>query len=183
MKVRIQDVSDRTLIETIKTSYSKADVCLKLNLNYNGTSTRRLSKIIKNYKLSFLKRPTKYKYIVKSCPVCNEPFRTIIGHRDEKTVCSHSCSNTYFRSGSNNGMFHKHSNGSKHYRTICFLNHPKKCLICDEHRIIEVHHLDHNHDNNSKDNLVPLCPTHHRLLHTKKYNKDITTRVKHVLNL
>ena len=32
----------------------------------------------------------------KKCPVCNDNFVTFLGHRDEKTVCSIGCSNTFF---------------------------------------------------------------------------------------
>ena len=78
-------------------------------------------------------------------------------------TCSYSCSNSYFRSGQNNPNY---KNGNN-YRTICFIYHEQKCIICDEDKIVAVHHYDENHDNNSIDNLVPLCPTHHQYVHSK----------------
>lgn len=37
-----------------------------------------------------------YEKIVKICPVCKTKFTTQLNHKKEKTVCSTSCSNTYF---------------------------------------------------------------------------------------
>lgn len=85
------------------------------------------------------------------------------GHPKEKMTCSHSCSNTYFRSGVNNP---NHKNGDN-YRTICFHYHKKECIICGEDKIVSVHHYDENHDNNEITNLVPLCPTHHQYVHSR----------------
>ena len=53
------------------------------------------------------------------------------------------------------------------YRSTCFYYHKKRCVVCDEYNIIEVHHLDENHENNSSDNLIPLCPTHHKYWHSR----------------
>lgn len=53
------------------------------------------------------------------------------------------------------------------YQTICFAHHAKKCIVCEEERIIEVHHLDENSTNNNPENLVPLCPTHHQYWHSR----------------
>jgi len=49
----------------------------------------------------------------------------------------------------------------------------EECVICGFDKIVEMHHLDHNKTNNSEDNLVGLCPNHHKLIHTKKYQKGI----------
>ena len=48
-----------------------------------------------------------------------------------------------------------------------------KCIICGFDKIVDIHHLDHNHKNNSSDNLTGLCPNHHKMLHSKKYQKEI----------
>ena len=52
------------------------------------------------------------------------------------------------------------------YRTTCFHFHKKECIVCGENKIVEVHHLDENNKNNSPNNLIPLCPTHHKYLHS-----------------
>lgn len=61
----------------------------------------------------------------------------------------------------------QHFNSNKNYRSICFRNHKKECVICGESNIVAVHHYDHNHSNNDPANLVPLCPTHHQYVHSK----------------
>lgn len=94
---------------------------------------------------------------LRLCPVCGAPIK----HKDNIT-CSYSCSNTMFRSGTQNGNWKQST-----YRSTCFLHHPHKCAICDEERIVQVHHLDEDKNNNSVENLVPLCPTHHQYWHSR----------------
>jgi len=154
---RLKSLSDTEFIKLINNSYSKAEICQSLDLTYSGISTNIIKTRMNSLNLKF-KPKYKYKRITKTCPVCSNLFETYNGSKGEKQTCSYSCSNTYFRSGSNNGMYNKHSNGSSHYRTKCFLYHKKECIICNENRIVAVHHIDKNHNNNSKENLIPLCP-------------------------
>ena len=105
----------------------------------------------------------------KECPICNKQFTSLI--KENKTTCSYSCSNKYFRVGSNNGNWKTDT-----YRTTCFSEHKKECIVCKENKIVEVHHYDHNHANNEIDNLIPLCPTHHRYMHSR-YAKEIAYTV------
>lgn len=55
----------------------------------------------------------------------------------------------------------KHRKYEYNYRTLCWKHHEKRCIICGEDIIVDVHHYDNNHDNNHPTNLIPLCPTHH----------------------
>lgn len=88
------------------------------------------------------------------CPVCG-------GEKKASTVtCSYACSNTFFRRG-------PRANATQNYRTIAFTHHDKECVVCRENKIVEVHHLNGNHDDNRPENLVPLCPTHHKYWHSK----------------
>lgn len=48
-----------------------------------------------------------------------------------------------------------------------------KCTICGFDKIVELHHLDHNHKNNSSTNLIGVCPNHHRMIHHLKHQKEI----------
>lgn len=96
------------------------------------------------------------------CPKCGK-----LKHPDKKS-CSTSCYNSLYRSGANNPNHSK--NGGNRYRTICFQYHEKKCCICDFDLVIDVHHIDGNRNNNSPSNLVPLCPNHHRIIHSKYKN-------------
>lgn len=98
----------------------------------------------------------------KDCTICGNPIKNF---RFTKGTCSHSCSNKKFRTGENHGNWKQ-----DRYQTTCFLHHTKKCVVCDENRIVEVHHLDHDRKNNDPSNLIPLCPTHHQYWHSKYKN-------------
>lgn len=100
----------------------------------------------------------------KTCPVCEKVFVST------STTCSYSCSNTLFRHKQEGGTQYKTDDAlaeSGRYREICFRYHEAKCIICSEDKIVEVHHLNENHDDNRPQNLVPLCPTHHQYYHSK----------------
>lgn len=77
--------------------------------------------------------------------------------RDSK-FCSRSCAN--------NRQEWWRENATQ-YSTICFHHWDYKCIVCGFDKIVEVHHYDHNHDNNDPSNLVPLCPNHHQMMHSK----------------
>ncbi len=113
----------------------------------------------------------------KVCEICGGDFHIPVSAKNQKQrTCSVSCGNKM-----------RHLNGYKHpfylgkkntrvrvrkstkevigYRVLCFQHHPKKCAVCPEHLIVEVHHIDGNHSNNDINNLVPLCPNHHFYMH------------------
>lgn len=98
---------------------------------------------------------------IKNCIVCG---KQLLQHQLKNMTCSYSCSNKYFRKVRNKPKNYKN------YRTICFHNHKKKCIVCGEDKIVAVHHYDGNNDNNEKENLIPLCPTHHCYVHSKYYD-------------
>ena len=98
--------------------------------------------------------------ILKNCPICEKDF---IG-KSKQITCSKSCGNTYFRQGKNNPRY---KNGEGIYRKLCFEFHDHQCIICNEKNILDAHHIDRNKQNNVPENLVPLCPTHHRYCHSK----------------
>ena len=166
------------ILEIFKNSYSKSDVAREMGWHVNGNGIRKVNNLINNYSIDIShfdrsrkqREKRKYKIIKKECPVCGDEFETQKGHKREKTTCSYSCSNTHFRSGKNNGRWDGRS-----YRGICFTYHKKECVVCGEDKIVEVHHYDGNHDNNSKENLIPLCSTHHKYWHSRYRNliKDI----------
>lgn len=94
------------------------------------------------------------------CPVCNKEY---VG---KSKTCSYSCSNTFFRSGEQNPNWKE-----TQYRTTCWKHHDKKCLVCGEEKIVAVHHVNEDHDDNRPENLVPLCPTHHQYVHSRYRNE------------
>ena len=157
--------------DVIKNSETKSEVINKIFGYYNGTTQRLFEKMVtdKNYDISHLKsRKSKYKLITKKCPICGNDF-TVKGNKNGvKKTCSHSCSNTFFRSGKNHPNWNENS-----YRSTCFEYHEKKCVVCGEKNIVSVHHYDYNHNNNNPNNLIPLCPTHHQYIHSKYINDVI----------
>jgi hypothetical protein len=129
------------------------------------------------------KKLSKYKKVIKKCPVCEKQFVTVVSHRDEKTTCSYSCSNTFFRSGENNPNWGSSGNVLERngYRRIGFDYHKKECIICGESKIVAIHHYDCNRKNNSPENLIPLCPTHHHYIHSK-FKNEIIDKVEEYRN-
>lgn len=153
--------------EMVRGSHSLCEIAKKIDLPDSGSSLKRIKAHIKNsgFDCSHFNKNhnhyQKYPEINKKCPACGSTFKTRKGHPKEKTTCSRSCSNTYFRSGDKNPNWNKNA-----YRSTCFNYHEKKCVICDERHIVEVHHLDGNKQNNDPNNLIPLCPTHHQYWHS-----------------
>ena len=98
--------------------------------------------------------------IHKVCPVCGNSF-SYPSYSREKTTCGYACSNTYFRSGKDNPNYKT----GYSYRKIAIHEYGDKCYICGEDIVVEVHHKDSNRGNNTIDNLVVLCPTHHTAVH------------------
>jgi rubredoxin len=110
----------------------------------------------------------KIQTIEKPCERCGKLFvfsgRVNTRQFFNRRFCSNGCAkarDTHWR---------KHAT---HYRTICKHNHNMTCIVCGFDKVIDVHHVDGNHDNNDYKNLVPLCPNHHQLFHSKKYKKDV----------
>lgn len=90
---------------------------------------------------------------LKFCLGCQAPLKDI-----ERTFCSHKCSNSTQK--------RPRKDADVSYRVVCFRYHDKKCVVCGEEVIVAVHHVDEDHENNSPENLVPLCPTHHQYVHS-----------------
>lgn len=101
---------------------------------------------------------------LRFCPICNKPITKNHGKSVGKRgiTCSHACANTHFRTGRDHPNWNK-----ERYQNACQEAHEFKCVICQESRIVEVHHMDEDRTNNSPDNLIPLCPTHHQYWHSK----------------
>lgn len=177
-------MNKKEILKIFKKSYSKSDVIREMGWSINGNGIRKVDILIEKYSIDIrhfdrskkLREKRIYEIITKECPVCGNEFEAQKGHKKEKTTCSHSCSNTYFRTGKGNGKW----KGTK-YRTICFEHHEKKCVVCGEDKIVEVHHYDGDHDNNKKENLVPLCSTHHKYWHSRYRNLIKAVVDKYVL--
>ncbi len=176
---KLQNMNEQEFITKVSECYSMTELHEILHIPRNGRYTKELKNKLNNTNATFKSKKPKYEQITKNCPICNSEFTTLKGSPKEKRTCSYGCSNTLFRSGTNNGSHNKAlATGSlSNYRTICFLSHKKECCVCSEHRIVEVHHFDGNKSNNEISNLIPLCPTCHHLYHTNKYKQSILEHI------
>lgn len=89
-----------------------------------------------------------------------------------KFYCSQECGNRYKASL-------MHTQDSKNYRLKAMKVYPHKCVCCgwdEDERILEVHHINENRENNNIENLVILCPTCHRKI-TLGYYKLIDNQL------
>lgn len=84
--------------------------------------------------------------------------------RSKRTFCSNSCSANFY----NKYKIKTNGKSVAHYRKKA-LSIPENvsCYFCGYSilEILEVHHKDGNRENNLIENLIPLCPTHHKELH------------------
>jgi len=54
----------------------------------------------------------------------------------------------------------------------------KDCILCGFDKVVDLHHLDSDKKNNSKENLIGLCPNHHKMLHDFRYKEEILNKLK-----
>jgi hypothetical protein len=159
-------------------SYCIIDVIKHLQLPLHSRSSKIVQLLRDQYQIDtshfdLKKKQRKHLRVTKLCPVCSHEFETLSGGRDAKTTCSHKCSNTFFRSGDQNGMRAAKLAGLTDgtrvecYADICWRYHQRECVVCGERLIVAVHHLNEIHDDNRPENLVPLCPTHHQYWHSR----------------
>jgi hypothetical protein len=115
----------------------------------------------KEFASTVIKRHVKSCYLnpvnLKHCEACG----TVIMNKGAIT-CSVGCYNSVYRSGKNNPNYKGTS-----YKALCIEEHGRSCIVCGFDYITSVHHVNENHYDNSLNNLVPLCPNHHHMLHSK----------------
>jgi len=54
----------------------------------------------------------------------------------------------------------------------------KKCILCGFDKVVDLHHLDKCRENSSKENLVGLCPNHHRMIHDIRYSDETQEEIR-----
>lgn len=67
---------------------------------------------------------------------------------------------------------------SKEYPLKIYKKKTKQCFICNFSAIVELHHLDGNHKNNQPNNLIGLCPNHHKMIHMIRYKGTLSHLIK-----
>lgn len=98
------------------------------------------------------------------CPKCKRMI-----HLKSKGLCA-GCYNTTYRLEYQKALNHMNRYGLDYetYKKIT-----AKCILCEFDKFVALHHLDQDKNNNSKENLVGLCPNHHQMLHTMKYRDEV----------
>ena len=108
----------------------------------------------------------------KICVACGSQFvyrgRLKTKLYEKAKYCSRSCANNRQSWWDDN---------IRHYRTIAFKSHNPKCAVCGFDKIVAIHHIDENRKNNNPSNLIPLCPNHHEMYHSKKWKHEVEPHI------
>jgi hypothetical protein len=89
-----------------------------------------------------------------------------------------------FCAGCYNSLFHLDNvkaHNARRYHNIepeLYQKVTKCCVLCGFDKMVELHHLDHNKENNSEENLIGICPNHHKMIHSKQWQKEIFQKLK-----
>ena len=114
----------------------------------------------------------KCKYVEIECSYCGKKIKRLKSRLKSQTgeyYCSRECGNRH-----KNSLIMQTKNGSA-YRRNAFLEYEHCCAICgwdEDERILEVHHIDENRNNNNLENLIILCPTCHRKITLGLYSLE-----------
>ena len=101
------------------------------------------------------------------CLNCNREFyRTPAGYRDK--FCSRECWRVYQKT-----HWHELHPGIRRFDREDLIVEIGKCEVCGlpDTRVLVAHHVDFNGRNNSRENLILLCPTCHTKEHLSKEGK------------
>ena len=149
-------INDELLEEVVSHSPAYTVVAMELFGTDSSGAVKAIRRRVKELKLNVSHFNKNYKHSLRTkprvsrlCPGCNIKF-SVLASSNQK-ACSTSCSYK--------------SRETSDYRDICFRNHGKSCIVCGEDNVVDAHHYDGDRGNNSTNNLIPLCPTHHAYLH------------------
>lgn len=164
------------VFETISEKANHSRWCIK-NPKRNDTQNLKLAqKKINNEKLG------KIKYFPVRCHNCDKVFK--VNEREkqfpkkEKYFCCKGCANTQ---GGKAKAQKLEDSGNMNYTSIAKRNHKQECIVCGFDKIIEAHHINENHDDNRPENLVFLCPNHHKMYHSR-FKDEIVAYIKEYQN-
>jgi hypothetical protein len=111
----------------------------------------------------------------KKCERCNKEFTINVFTASKSPSLRRFCSKVCGRAKA------AESKVPKRYRTLAKRAYGElKCCVCGFTKIVDIHHADHNHSNNDPKNLIPLCPNHHRMYHSK-YVEEVKPFIENFL--
>lgn len=103
-----------------------------------------------------------------TCAMCHSDFYKnpyqIKKSKSGLVFCTPACKGQAQKIGGIVEVQPEHYGTSEHYRKLAFKHYPNKCEICEYAKfpdVLEVHHRDNDHQNNTIVNLAILCPTCH----------------------
>ena len=104
------------------------------------------------------------------CSCCKNTFvrmnKDLKNSKSGLYFCSVDCKNKgqLIDSGIKEIQPKHYKNGKSTYRQKALNHYDNKCSVCGYSviEVLEVHHKDHNRDNNKIENLNVLCPNHHK---------------------
>ncbi len=138
--------------------------------NHKVTCTTECSKIYKKQKIE---KQQKGKRVICSLPSCSKEFYIPQNRIDRCKSGYFFCSKEHqveargvledFKTGPKVDE----KNGIKSYRKTAFAHKEHKCSLCGYHydeKLLEVHHINGNRNNNRLENLIILCTWCHRVV-------------------
>lgn len=121
----------------------------------------------RSQQLNVEKKLGKLKIYKVCCYNCNIVFDVEEREKQYPTknryFCCKSCANS--EGGKAYSKLREEKN-ELNYRTIAEKYHKKECVVCGFNKIVEVHHINESHKDNSPNNLIWLCPNHHQMYHS-----------------
>ncbi|MBS3098587.1 hypothetical protein J4462_00055 [Candidatus Pacearchaeota archaeon] len=123
-------------------------------------------------------KPHRAKGLCVGCYQKNRVRRCIKCGRDVPLQAKGMCSTCYGKTFSRR---HKEAYQARKFYNIDYETYKKKtqhCVICGFDKIVDLHHLDKNHENRSETNLIGLCPNHHKMIHKSEFMADTISRLK-----
>lgn len=152
-------------------SLRKTKICRQCRKKYKGWGVFYCSQECKNISTEWRHKKK------KKCKNCEKWFSDLPArelcmtcYRKENSVICVSCKKLKPRiaKGLCQSCYNREAGYTAPHRIVLVKSDKeKKCFACDERRIpmLDVHHLDKNHSNNSIENLAWACPNHHRMVH------------------
>ena len=54
----------------------------------------------------------------------------------------------------------------------------ERCILCGFDKVVDLHHLNEDKQDNSEKNLLGLCPNHHRMIHNFRNRAEMFNELK-----
>ena len=146
-----------------------------------GTSFLKQKRFIAKNKSHYCSRKcsfvNKIERVKLNCDLCDAAIERLPNRVQAFNFCNKICKDKAQRIDSGD-KFKKlrpsHFGTAVGYRTLYQRSYDSlECKICGFDKVVHIHHIDEDKSNNSIENLVALCPNHHAMIHTTKFNEEV----------